>query len=258
VSAHETDIVHVAFEKTADPAAVAYRVFRNRGRRSWMEQALADADTRARMTRVLPVALDTGLIELGPAQASPGDMQWLSKPAHLFESLEGPLRDLAKAGYRVQLLRTRLTTLDVLVVKPAGVSSGTADYDLDDGPWGMACGRGTIAGTAVMPDGDIACITDRSTGAAVPGGLDLTLREPSTAGGQILFRGPDCDLRARLASTARARRPSRCSSRARSPAIPDGAAWCGRMPRQPRPAASRDAHERGRVGDTGRRTRGGR
>ena len=35
----------------------------------------------------------------------------------------------------------------------------------------------------------------------MPGGLDLTLREQSTAGGQILFRGPDCDLRARLAST---------------------------------------------------------
>jgi hypothetical protein len=201
LSAHETDIVHVAFEKTAEPGDVTYRVFRNRGRRSWMDQALAEADTRARMTRVVPLALDTGLIELGPAQASPGDMQWLSKPAHLFESLEGPLRELAKGGYRVQLLRTRLTTLDVLVVKPAGVTSGTADYDLDDGPWGMACGRGTIAGTAVMPDGDVACITDRSTGAAVPGGLDLTLREQSTAGGQILFRGPDCDLRARLAST---------------------------------------------------------
>lgn len=201
LSAHETDIVHVAFEKVADTSDLAYRVFRNRGRRSWMDQALADPDTRARMTRVVPLALDTGLIELGPAQASPGDMQWLSKPAHLFESLEGPLRELAKTGYRVQLLRTRLTTLDVLVVKPAGATSGTADYDLDDGPWGMACGRGTIAGTAVMPDGDVACITDRSTGAAVPGGLDLTLREQSTAGGQILFRGPDCDLRARLAST---------------------------------------------------------
>jgi hypothetical protein len=47
----------------------------------------------------------------------------------------------------------------------------------------------------------VACITDRSTGAAVPGGLDLTLREQATVGGQILFRGPDCDLRARLAST---------------------------------------------------------
>ena len=226
LSAHETDIVHVAFEKTGDPGDIAYRVFRNRGRRSWMDQALADAETRARMTRVLPLALDTGLIELGPAQASPGDMQWLSKPAHLFESLEGPLRDLAKAGYRVQLLRTRLTTLDVLVVKPAGVSSGTADYDLDDGPWGMACGRGTIAGTAVMPDGDIACITDRSTGAAVPGGLDLTLREQSTAGGQILFRGPDCDLRARLASTrAAAPRVTLALQFAReiARAIPEGA-----------------------------------
>ncbi len=201
LSAHETDIVHVAFEKVLNTSDMEYRVFRNRGRRSWMDQALADPDTRARMTRVVPLALDTGLIELGPLQTSPGDMQWLSKPSHLFESLEAPLRDLAKAGYRVQLLRARLTTLDVLAVKPAGVTSGTADYDLDDGPWGMACGRGTIADTAVMPDGDVACITDRGTGASVPGGLDLTLSAQSTVGGQVLFRGPDCDLRARLAST---------------------------------------------------------
>jgi len=201
LGAHETDIVHVAFEKVAGSADVSHRVFRNRGRRSWMELALADPETRARMTRVLPVALDAGLIELGPAQSSPGDMQWLSKPAHLFESLEAPIRDLAKAGYRVQLLRARLNTLDVLVVKPAGATSGTADYDLDDGPWGMACGRGTIAGTTVMPDGDVACITDRSTGAATPGGLDLTLREQPSVGGRILFRGPDCDIRARLTST---------------------------------------------------------
>ena len=261
LSVHETDIVHVAFEKTAEASDVTYRVFRNRGRRSWMDQALADPDTRARLTRVVPLALDTGLIELGPAQASPGDMQWLSKPAHLFESLEDPLRDLAKTGYRVQLLRTRLTTLDVLVVKPAGVTSGTADYDLDDGPWGMACGRGTIAGTAVMPDGDVACITDRSTGAAVPGGLDLTLREQSTVGGQILFRGPDCDLRARLASTRTAifrrfprtgLRPAgdaRAAVRARTRprrarGHPRGARAC--HARQPRAAASRDPHERRR------------
>ena len=90
--------------------------------------------------------------------------------------------------------------------RPAGATSGTADYDLDDGPWGMACGRGAIAGTAVMPDGDVACITDRSTASAVPAGLDLTLSPQSTVGGQILFRGPDCDIRARLTSARGAAR----------------------------------------------------
>lgn len=201
VSAHERDVVHVAFERVTGGAPVEHRVFRNRGRQSWMDQALADADTRLRLTRVLPVALDTGIVELGPPQVSPGDMRWLSKPMHEFESLESPLRELAKTGYQVQLLRARLNTLDVLAVRPAGATSGTADYDLDDGPWGMACGRGAIAGAAVMPDGDVACITDRSTASAVPAGLDLTLSPQATVGGRILFRGPDCDIRARLTST---------------------------------------------------------
>jgi len=201
VSAHESAVVHVAFERVADGAPVEHRVFRNRGRRSWMEQALADPDTRLRLTRVLPVALDAAIVELGAPQAAPGDMQWLSKVTHQFETLEGPIRELARTGYRVQLVRARLNTLDVLVVRPAGATSGTADYDLDDGPWGMACGRGTIAGTAVMPDGDVACITDRSGAAVAPAGLDFTLSPQSTVGGRILFRGPDCDIRARLTST---------------------------------------------------------
>jgi len=201
LSAHESEVVHVAFERVTDGAPVEHRVFRNRGRRSWMEQALADADTRLRLTRVLPVALDAGIVELGAPQATPGDMQWLSKVAHQFETLEAPIRELARTGYRVQLVRARLNTLDVLVVRPAGATSGTADYDLDDGPWGMACGRGAIAGTAVMPDGDVACITDRSGAAVAPAGLDFTLSPQSTVAGRILFRGPDCDIRARLNST---------------------------------------------------------
>ncbi len=200
VTALEGDVVHLAFEHTAATPAVEYRAFRNRGRQDWMQQALADPDARMRITRVMPVALDTAVVELGTAQTTPADMKWLTKPGHLFTSLESPLRDLAKTGYRVDLVRARLNDVSALVVLPAGVSTGTADYDLDDGPWGSPCSRGAIAGAAVLPDGDVACAADRSDAAVTNRGLDLTLREQPSAAGQILFRGPDCDIRARLAS----------------------------------------------------------
>lgn len=206
VTALEGDIVHLAFERAGGAPAVEYRAFRNRGRQDWMQQALADPDARMRITRVMPVALDTAVVELGAAQSTPVDMKWLTTPGHLFTSLERPLGDLATAGYHVDLVRARLNDVSILVVKPSGVSSGTANYDLDDGPWGGPCGRGTLAGVAVLPDGDVACAADTSGTAADNRGLDLTLREQPSAGGQILFRGPDCDIRARLAS-ARAAAP---------------------------------------------------
>ncbi len=97
-------------------------------------------------------------------------------------------------------MRARLNNVSALVVMPAGVSTGTADYDLDDGPWGSPCSRGSIVGAAVLPDGDVACAADKSDAAVTNRGLDLTLREQPSAGRQILFRGPDCDIRARLTS----------------------------------------------------------
>ncbi|MGE0811833.1 MAG: hypothetical protein AB7O28_25385 [Vicinamibacterales bacterium] len=195
-------VVHVAFEKTAGAAPVEFREFRNKGRRSWMDQLMADADVRARMTRVVPIALGAGIVELGSPQSTPGEVSWLSKPTHAFEQLEGPLGDLAKTGHRVELVRRRgPNDLDVLVVKPAGAAGAPASYDLDDGPWGSACGRGTIAGAAVGPDGDVYCAADRG-GSAPPAndGLDLTVRAQPSAGGGVFFRGLTCDLQARLGS----------------------------------------------------------
>ena len=199
-TAIEGDIVHLAFERTPGTPAVEYRVFRNRGRKSWMDVALADPDARMRITRVMPVALDAAVVELGAPQATPADMKWLTRDANTFTALEGPLRDLAKAGYRVELVRARANNVSALVLKPAGVTTSTADWDLDDGPWGSPCSRGAIAGAAVMPGGDVACAADRSAASVSNRGLDLTLREQPSASGHILFRGPDCDIRARLRS----------------------------------------------------------
>jgi hypothetical protein len=198
---HDGEIVHLAFEKTDGDAAVEYREFRNRGRASWMDQLLADPDVRARMTRVVPVALGAGIVELGASRPEPGHVQWLSKPTHAFETLTVPIRDLAKTGYRVDLVRRRgPNDLDVLLVKPAGVSTSPAVFDLDDGPWGSPCGRGTIAGAAVGPDGDVYCASDTSGTAPSNRGLDLTVRAQPSASGAVLFRGPTCDVLAGLSS----------------------------------------------------------
>lgn len=200
---HDGDIVHVAFERIDGTPAVEFREFRNRGRRSWMDQLLADADVRSRMTRVLPIALGAGIVELGPPASTPGDVLWLSRQAHRFSELSTRVRELAATGYGVSLVRRRgISDIDVLMVKPAGAAaSTTATIDLDDGPWGGPCSRGRIDGAAVGPDGDAYCAADR--GGASPAsnrGLDLTMRAQPTAGGALFFRGLTCDLQARLES----------------------------------------------------------
>lgn len=200
VGAFDGDVTHLAFERTGTGPAVELRVFRNKGRRAWMDLALADADVMRRITRVFPIALDAAVIELGTPQPSPGDLKWLSRGYTGFEALEAPLKDLARGGYRVELVRARRNELDVLVVRPAGATSSAARYDLDDGPWGGPCSRGRLAGAAVQPDGDVACVADLAA-EATNRGLDLTVRAQASAGGQMLFRGPDCDIRARLLST---------------------------------------------------------
>ena len=119
-------VVHVAFEKRDGNAPVEFREFRNRGRRSWMDQIMAEPDVRARMTRVVPIALGAGIVELGPPQSVPGEVTWVSKPTHAFEQLREPVRGLAQSGHRVELVRRRgPNDVDVLMVKPAGaVPSG--------------------------------------------------------------------------------------------------------------------------------------
>jgi len=202
-SEFDGDIVHVAFERTDGTPAVEFREFRNRGRRSWMDQLLADADVRSRMTRVLPIALGAGIVELGAPASTPGDVLWLSRQAHRFSELSTRVRELAASGYGVSLVRRRgISDIDVLMVKPAGAAASTAaTIDLDDGPWGGPCSRGRIDGAAVGPDGDVYCAADRG-GASPPSnrGLDLTMRAQPTAGGAMFFRGLTCDLQARLES----------------------------------------------------------
>lgn len=195
-------IVHVAFEKVTGSEPVEFREFRNRGRRSWMDQLMADPDVRARMTRVVPIALGAGIVELGPPQPVAGEVRWLSKPTHAFEQLEDPVGALAKTGHQVQLVRRRgPNDLDVLMVKPAGAAGSTAAYDLDNGPWGAPCSRGTIDGAAVGPNGNVYCAADRG-GSAPPSnkGLDLTVRALPAEGGAVFFRGLTCDLQALLQS----------------------------------------------------------
>jgi hypothetical protein len=102
----------------------------------------------------------------------------------------------------VELVRRRgPNDLDVLLVKAAGVTTSAAVFDLDDGPWGSPCGRGTLVGVAVGPDGDVYCVADTSgQSPASNRGLDLTVRPQPGAGGAVLFRGPTCDVAARLSS----------------------------------------------------------
>lgn len=201
-SEHDGDVVHVVFERTEGTPAVEFREFRNKGRRSWMDQLLADADVRARMRRVVPVALGAGIVELGAPASTPGEVSWLSRPAHRFSELASPVRDLVATGHRVSLVRRRgISDIDVLMVKPAGAEPGPAAIDLDDGPWGGPCSRGRIEGAAVGPDGDVYCAADRSGDRpATNRGLDLTVRPQPSAGGAVFFRGLTCDLEARLAS----------------------------------------------------------
>lgn len=195
-------VTHVVFERVEGATPVEFREFRNKFRNTWMDQLLKDADVRARMIRVTPLTLGAGIVELGPPQSTPGEVSWLSKPTHAFESLEGRIKEMAAGGHAVQMVRRRgPNDLDVLMVKPAGVTTSTASYDLDDGPWGMACSRGVIAGAAVGPDGDVYCAVNQA-GPSPPSnrGLDLTVRPQSTVNGAVLFRGPTCDVEARLRS----------------------------------------------------------
>lgn len=196
-------IAHVVFERIAGAPPVEFREFQNRNRRTWMEQLLADADVRARMTQVAPVALGAGIMELGPPQSSPGDVSWLNAQTHRFEDLEGRIDEMVKTGYGVGMVRRRgPNDLDVLMMKPAGRTTSSADYDLDDGPWGMACARGRMAGAAVGPDGDVYCAVDQfGTSPASNRGLDLTVRPLAPQGGAVLFRGPTCAIDQRVRSS---------------------------------------------------------
>jgi hypothetical protein len=144
-TAHDGPVFHAAFVRREDAPPADYRVYRNRGRASWMDQLQRDPPTLARLRRVVPMALDAALVEIGTEAAPPGALEWATVAAFRSSSIESTLGTKAAAGFRVQLARLRQNDLDVLLVRPAGPAGPATTYD-DDGPWGGPCSRGTIAG----------------------------------------------------------------------------------------------------------------
>jgi hypothetical protein len=164
-----------------------------------MQQLAADAGAIARLTRVVPITLDSAVVELGPAAGAPGGLEWFTVKAHVFSSSDARLREKTAEGFRVQLVRVRGAEVDVLLVKPAG-SPGPATYELEDAPWGMPCGRGDVAGADVFTDGGTYCAVERSGRPVTNQGIDLRLRPEPRGGGRLLFDAPGCEAEAALGS----------------------------------------------------------
>jgi len=156
-----------------------------------------DPAMASRLRRVVPMALDHALVELG-AEASPaGALEWASTPAFRSESLERTLNDKAAAGFRVQWVRMRENTLDVLLVRPAGPAGSPVVLDVDDGPWGGPCSRGTIVGADGYTDGDVYCVAENPGSGVSNRGFDGLLRV-RTGATMPLLDVPGCVDRARL------------------------------------------------------------
>lgn len=200
VTAYEGGYFHAAFERGAEPAGLEYRVYRNAGRKGWDARFLEDAAARGRATRLVPITLDSGLVELGAAQGAPADFAWETDKTHQRPRLEARLKARAEQGFRVQLVRMRGTDLDVALLKPAGWDGRVVQPDLDDGPWGMPCGRGAIAGADIFTDGDVYCVAEDPQGPIVNRGFDFVIRPESSASNLLMFGRPSCEVRARLAT----------------------------------------------------------
>lgn len=197
---HEGSRFHAAFERVADDAARRdYAVFANRGRKSWMDQVAADPAVSGRLTRVVPMALETALVELGPEASPPAALEWLTEPFHQRSRHQERLREKAREGFRVQLVRRRGSELDLLLVRPAGAEGAAPRPSLEDAPWGGPCGRGAMVGADVLPDGDVACVAEEAAGISNRG-FDLVARPEPGVGGRLLGT-PDCELRLRAGAT---------------------------------------------------------
>jgi hypothetical protein len=202
-TAHDGAVFHAAFERRDDATPVEYRVVRNHGRSSWMDQVQKDPAMTSRLRRVVPMALDHALIELGDETSPAGALEWANTAAFRSESLESTLNSKAAAGFRVQLVRLRENTLDVLLVRPAGPAGPAATYDVDDGPWGGPCSRGALAGADGYTDGDVYCVAENPGNGVSNRGFDGLLRV-RTGATMPLLGVPSCVDRARL----RAPRPA--------------------------------------------------
>jgi len=202
-TAHDGPVFHAAFVRREDAPPADYRVYRNRGRASWMDQLQKDAPALARLRRVVPMALDAALVELGAEASPPGNLEWATIAAFRSSSLESTLGTKAAAGFRVQLARLRQNDLDVLLVRPAGPAGPATTYDVDDGPWGGPCSRGTIVGADGYTDGDVYCVAENPGGGVSNRGADALL-QVRTGADRPLLDVPSCVDRARL----RAPRPA--------------------------------------------------
>jgi len=193
---HEGSRFHAAFERVEGAAARRdYAVFANRGRKSWMDQVASDPAVSGRLMRVVPMALESALVELGPEASPPAALEWLTEPFHQRSRHQDRLREKAREGFRVQLVRRRASELDLLLVRPAGAEDAAPKPSLEDAPWGGPCGRGAMAGADVLPDGDVACVAEEVAGVSNRG-FDLVARPESGVGGRLLG-SPDCELRLR-------------------------------------------------------------
>ena len=205
-TAHDGPVFHAAFERREPTPTLDYRVYRNRGRTSWMDQLQKDATAIGRLRRVVPMALDAALVELGAEASPPGALEWVTIAAFKSASLESTLAAKAAAGFRVQLVRLRQNDLGVLLVRPAGPAGPAATYDVDDGPWGGPCSRGQIVGADGYTDGDVYCVAENPGGGVSNRGADTVL-QVRTGADRPLLDAPSCVERARLRAprTAHAR-----------------------------------------------------
>jgi hypothetical protein len=205
-TSQEGTLFHAAFERRAGAPAVTYRVVQNRGRSTWMDQVQKDPAMASRLRRAVPMALDHALIELGAEATPPGALEWAGTATFRASSLESALNAKAAAGYRVQQVRIRQNELDVLLVRPAGPSGPAAVYDVDDGPWGGPCSRGTLAGADGYTDGDVYCVAENPDGGVSNRGFDGVLRVRSGAAAPLL-EVPSCaeDVRLTRGGTPHAR-----------------------------------------------------
>lgn len=198
VTAAEGATFHAAFERAAGPP-VEYRVLRTERRQGWDQQLVTRPDLRGRVRRVVPMSLETALVELGAEAAPAAEFVWVTDKTHERPRINDRLATHTATGFRVQHVRMRGTNLDIALLKPAGTTGGGVTAALEDGPWGGPCGRGVIAGADLFSDGDVYCVAEAVTPAVSNRGFDLVVTPEPDLG--PFFGLPSCEIRARLTTT---------------------------------------------------------
>lgn len=85
----------------------------------------------------------------------------------------------------------------MLLVRPAGPAGPATTYDVDDGPWGGPCSRGSIVSADGHSDGDVYCVAENPAAGVANRGFDGLLRV-RTGATLPLLDVPSCVDRARL------------------------------------------------------------